>query len=1174
MKHTRKRFFALLLSVCLLLSMGAMPVWASDEAETVDYSFDYAQALISAGSSLPSRGYFRWADGLEPVTDLYNAGTINSTPISTLYSVAGKVPTFNPGYIALSPAYVGDWVAIKFKSPATAGTYSVTIATNPNQYTAKSCGIYILPVSAASNIAGNLNDNTYIGEVNLQDSAQTAAGNITLKASTEYIVVFKALKNWNDNDSVEVGNNNTYAVIRLAGMTLSPLFSDVDAEVAAKNAVSTAAIAITETWVNPQNGHTYLYLIDKGGLLVVYDMNTKEIIDTEEDVTGHGRGTYVDAEGILWFVGNTRYLYRYDPYTLTCTKLQWSANIAPGMGSFSGLGVTGDEEGNIYFGTYDVPYLIKYDPDANTFTNLTGGQPIDPNVSYCGFGGMIVDGGFLYADIRGMQNAAGEPVKTNQIIKFDLEEREIVGRVDISSCFGNEDLYVKYLTMVDGVLIASTTDRFARTITVNAETMELINIEGMENGVYGYVSEPVGNKVYYFGYKDSNPNSKTRCLYEYDCTTNKATQMGIAYPSLLTTNAVVTFENNDGPSILMYKNSAETVNLYLCNLSTKQTVHYAEVIMGGGNRLREVITDPSGENIWLGAYGVNTLAQYNIASGTVTKQMASYDHQTDSLIWYDGNFYSSNYGACAITLLNVETGVNKPLYSLLSTAFNQERTFALTAGDGKVFGGTIPGKGRNGGVLVWYDLNEKLTYVAAGPNPQDVYYAETYDWDAGKLLSSYTWYNAATNQVVDFDDDNDGIEDDNITVGGNVQQRFYGLIDRQSIKEIVYQNGYIYGVTTLAGGSDATAPENTNAIIFVYDVDAMKVIETIDVSDYITGLPTPVSHIDALAADPNVEGKFWGVVCDTLFSFTFDAETGNVNIQEELSFGKSKYSGGSTWQGRDIVFDGDYMYVTFAASAKFTAMINKTNPDEYYIISSEVPDEMTLGGDGNLYFINFDSVDLMVLNIADQTAAIKDQAAAINGQALIEALATAETGDTVALSGNSAVEDLTVKSGVTLDLNGHTLTAASVNAFNGSNVKDSSTDATGLLKVAAGSLELPSSNEQLPLYDSANEGYRFYTATCKTWDPEGNDYWFRLTFSHSSAYDLIAKGDSGLKIGVKMTWNGNAEGIFAHPDASFYAGWADAVKDNDKVAIKVTVSGTGNVENFVLTPTFSGMNHE
>lgn len=107
----------------------------------------------------------------------------------------------------------------------------------------------------------------------------------------------------------------------------------------------------------------------------------------------------------------------------------------------------------------------------------------------------------------------------------------------------------------------------------------------------------------------------------------------------------------------------------------------------------------------------------------------------------------------------------------------------------------------------------------------------------------------------------------------------------------------LQGSTTISGGSGADntkLDEAVSASLFVYDVEAMKVIACMEIEDAIAGLKNPVSFVDVIEADPEVPGKFWGIVSDTLFSYTFDMDTKTFAVKEELSFGKSTYNHGGS----------------------------------------------------------------------------------------------------------------------------------------------------------------------------------------------------------------------------------------------------------------------------------------
>ncbi|MBQ6851487.1 MAG: hypothetical protein IJO04_00435, partial [Oscillospiraceae bacterium] len=215
-----------------------------------------------------------------------------------------------------------------------------------------------------------------------------------------------------------------------------------------------------------------------------------------------------------------------------------------------------------------------------------------------------------------------------------------------------------------------------------------------------------------------------------------------------------------------------------------------------------------------------------------------------------------------------------------------------------------------------------------------------------------------------------------------------GVIQNQSINNLIYKDGYLIGSTTIYGGSGST-PASGNACLFVYDVDGKQVVATYDVTSFISGLTTPVKFIDALAEDPDVDGKFWGVVSDTLFSFNVDPDTKAITgIDEELSLGKNKYTAHITnWDSRDILFDGDFMYVSFGQNG--TYMIEREDVQNYVKLSDAKTNQMVQAADGNIYYID-NSSDLKVLRVADAIQNVKDENGLSKVTALIAALPDAE----------------------------------------------------------------------------------------------------------------------------------------------------------------------------------------
>lgn len=136
---------------------------------------------------------------------------------------------------------------------------------------------------------------------------------------------------------------------------------------------------------------------------------------------------------------------------------------------------------------------------------------------------------------------------------------------------------------------------------------------------------------------------------------------------------------------------------------------------------------------------------------------------------------------------------------------------------------------------------------------------------------------------------------------------------------------------------------------------------------------------------------------------------------------------------------------------------------------------------------------------------------------LTAALDAAEPGETVKLQQDALLNEVVIPEGVTLDLNGHTLTTAVVGPM-GKLVGN------GVLKTYASTnvnAELMAENT-LPLYDASVNGYKLFKYSYLNAQTEevGNDtvkFWYQLLFEDAAAYDLIETGTSGFTMGVDLT---------------------------------------------------------
>lgn len=145
---------------------------------------------------------------------------------------------------------------------------------------------------------------------------------------------------------------------------------------------------------------------------------------------------------------------------------------------------------------------------------------------------------------------------------------------------------------------------------------------------------------------------------------------------------------------------------------------------------------------------------------------------------------------------------------------------------------------------------------------------------------------------------------------------------------------------------------------------------------------------------------------------------------------------------------------------------------------------------------------------------------------LLELLESAESGQTVkVVKDNIEVAYISVKSGVTLDLNGKTVTVAENAALSSGAIIDTGSGA-GALKVSINALKTTAENAKyIPLYDSANSAYRFFHGELSSYgvsSKSGLKFYFRLLLDEISGYSLLANNNEhGSEIGGQIRWGSN-----------------------------------------------------
>ena len=193
-------------------------------------------------------------------------------------------------------------------------------------------------------------------------------------------------------------------------------------------------------------------------------------------------------------------------------------------------------------------------------------------------------------------------------------------------------------------------------------------------------------------------------------------------------------------------------------------------------------------------------------------------------------------------------------------------------------------------------------------------------------------------------------------------------------------------------------------------------------------------------------------------------------------------------------------------------------------------------------------------------------------ESLADAIASAPAGAVIQLWEDASVMgNLTLHNGVTLDLQGHTLTVSGyVVVDNGNSIEDFY-EGTGLLKVAKGNVQFVGGN-MLPIW--TGEGYAFANFNkCQEMSEQLNGnklaYYFLPEISENVHAFLAAGSEtSGVELKIKMSWTakdgstGSETLTFSNYDeliAAFYNGY-NAENGTYAQAFRLTVSGTDLVD--------------
>ncbi len=1212
MKRIWKRTAAYILTVCLLASL--IPATVATAVSTA----------IPTGSTVydldQGKGTTSVLDKIDALNISYAGGTSNwgwaGHDVANEDAMAFKS---NALYVyAKEP----EWIALKIKSP---GEGLHTVGLNHSvSINSGICAAYILPADTADISKAMAVDNL-VGKVsltNMESSDMTAGqqsyfGTWEFGTDEEYILVLEMYKSSPYNDS------RAYLVVSQIFMTPGDHMVETPRqELASGVTVDPGPIKHLEGsyygTTTQVNGADYLFMPIEGRTILVFDLDNNVLVDEVRMPHSIARGMVTDPDGVVWSVGESRYLFRYDPYTRIGETVLDMADIIEGAQDGLYLQYA---QGCLYFGIFPNGVIGKYEIETGAYSYYGPFNDDCNSVS-----AILYQDGYLYAGITGDKDGDGS--FTSQIVKVNAQTGEMEDYLDLSAKLDENHKQFNGVALVGDLLLVGGNSGQSFITAVDVTTMELVDL-GFNTSIMWDITEEVDGKVYFLlsGLGVYAMDVSTQAIAPVSGFTGTAPK-----PLRCGKQSIVQIDDPayPGESIITYYTATGAPLLY--NLQTGKTKSYVSLIesgYGSAVQARPIANGAPGSNaLYIGAFNTPKCAVYNTETGEISNFNAN-SAQTDAFVVYGGVLYTGNYNDGSITRINIG-GTNEVLLSMRE-GYNQARVHTLTAGDGKVFAGTTPYSGY-GGCLAWVDVTTGASYVERNVvQDQSVNCIVYHDGliygtteagggsgaaDRDDLSAKLFVYDVAAKQkVAEFDLRNylegfaENIDyiagiavDPNGKFWGMVSQTLFSFTYNKTAKTLAVTEELSFGKDAYTtGGGKGSFPRpfcfdgKGNLYVAFDDAGGMRRINMEDPTDN-ERLPVGTLVYYTLGEDGNLYYTWGTALCMYPLNVTQEDWATAAAVDEKILAVGNKI----TLENAEQINDARAAYE--ALSLKDKALIQELyqlqdlEVDLLELQIARLPETIThdhkeiLQQLWDTYCAMTDRQKNSVENYDVLVAAINAEkvyagiAAYQVGKKLyygidvaIEAAAAADK--TVTLIANATADEVLLTEGVTLDLNGFTLTvdALTANIVGSADgyVVDSSEGNAGLLAVDRDGILLKDNNPDLPLYDAATKGFRFFDYVLylhPTTEPVGTasqKFWFKFHFYTNDegtaldqdAYSLVAADGSNLTISTKLTWKNTVLpqvyfGRNGDTDA-FSAEWATGATASRW--LYVTVSGLNEV---------------
>ncbi|HZG84585.1 FIMAH domain-containing protein [Paenibacillus sp.] len=469
------------------------------------------------------------------------------------------------------------------------------------------------------------------------------------------------------------------------------------------------SVAIYNASFGKENGRDVMYTTTSGkpAMFHVVDLISKEVLGKYPLPGSDAVWTHLTMPDGTVYIGGSGgggSLYAYSPAAKQVTTIG-------SIGESVAYGLSHDERGRVYFGTYPNAKVGRYDPATGVLEDLgtaAPGQSYVRDTAYLN--------GYLYAGI-GIQGS---------LVKIDVETgvKETISLPTYDGAVQTADVY--QLDAAGKYVVAGLGGGNRALLFYDTETQTWADRYFLDNkGIQLSQGLPGTNTAYFV---------QNNRLMEIDLSTLEATDTGVTYGTFLRNTAWIAVPNDpDLPGLSLATVTFGGAVAYL-NLETKTAKSFTYPVSGNPIPIQTLEKGPDGK-LYMSGYPGGRGAVYDPAANAMTMFPLG---QAEGMGSLGNKLYLGVYSGAVL----YELDVTQPLVEhvnpkLLYDIPEEDRPFAMVSGEEKLFVGTIPDYGVLGGALTVYDPRsgaEPTVYKNVVPNQSIVGLAVR----GGKLYGSTT----------------------------------------------------------------------------------------------------------------------------------------------------------------------------------------------------------------------------------------------------------------------------------------------------------------------------------------------------------------------------------------------------------------------------------------------------